>query len=137
MLTRLYTPDQFGYLSVYTAGLTIFGVIAVLGFELAIPIAASEIELANVLANSAVTLTATAGVICIRRPPRCRSWSDRHWPSHGRRLVLVVASVIVPWRLGPGALPAVWLTSLAQAICCAVMLALIAVSMGRIQPRAA
>ncbi len=36
-LTRLYTPDQFGYLSVYTAALTILGVIAALGFELAIP----------------------------------------------------------------------------------------------------
>jgi hypothetical protein len=41
VLTRLYTLDQFGYLSVYTAVPTIFGVIAMLGFELAIPIAAS------------------------------------------------------------------------------------------------
>jgi hypothetical protein len=53
------------------------------------------------------------------------------------RLGVVAASVIVPWRLGLGALPAVWLTSLAQVICCAVMLALIAISMERIQPRAA
>jgi O-antigen/teichoic acid export membrane protein len=65
VLTRLYTPDQFGYLSVYTAALTIFGVIAVLGFELAIPIAASEVELANLLAISGVTLTATTGVIAL------------------------------------------------------------------------
>src|SRR6478609_3136460 len=49
VLTRLYTPDQFGYLSVYTAALTIFGVIAVLGFELAIPLAANDTELANLL----------------------------------------------------------------------------------------
>jgi hypothetical protein len=53
------------------------------------------------------------------------------------RLVLVVTSVIVPWRLGLGAPPAVWLTSLAQVISCAAMLALIALSMERLQPRAA
>jgi hypothetical protein len=41
-LARIYTPGEFGYLSVYTAALTILGVIAALGFELAIPIAASE-----------------------------------------------------------------------------------------------
>ena len=65
VLTRLYTPDQFGYLSVYTAALTIFGVIAVLGFELAIPIAASELEVANLLAISAATLTAMTGIIAL------------------------------------------------------------------------
>ena len=53
------------------------------------------------------------------------------------RLVLVVAGVIVPWRLGLGALQAVWLTSLAQVISCAAMLALIAISVERIQPRRA
>ena len=56
VLTRIYTPDQFGYLSVYTAALTIVGVIAVLGFELAIPIAATQVVLANLLAISGVTL---------------------------------------------------------------------------------
>lgn len=45
--------------------------------------------------------------------------------------------MIVPWRLGLGAPPAVWLTSLAQVISCAAMLALIALSMERLQPRAA
>jgi len=34
VLTRLYSPDQFGYLSVYTAALMIFSVVAVLGFAL-------------------------------------------------------------------------------------------------------
>jgi O-antigen/teichoic acid export membrane protein len=65
VLTRLYTPDQFGYLSVYTAALTILGVIAVLGFELAIPIAASDVELANLLAISGATLTAMTGLIAV------------------------------------------------------------------------
>jgi hypothetical protein len=31
-LTRIYTPDQFGYLGVYAAVLTILGVVAALGF---------------------------------------------------------------------------------------------------------
>src|SRR5262245_11569086 len=52
VLTRLYSPEQFGYLSVYTATLTILVVVAALGFELAIPIAGSDEELANLLAAS-------------------------------------------------------------------------------------
>jgi O-antigen/teichoic acid export membrane protein len=39
VLTRIYLPDQFGHLSVYTATLAIIGVAAALGYELAIPIA--------------------------------------------------------------------------------------------------
>src|SRR6202043_3955410 len=64
-LTRLYTPDQFGYLSVYTAALTILGVIAALGFELAIPIAASEAELANLVAPSVGALVGTTGLLSL------------------------------------------------------------------------
>jgi O-antigen/teichoic acid export membrane protein len=56
VLTRLYTPDQFGWLSVYTAVLSILGVMAALGFDQAIPIAESIPELANLLAVSAVSL---------------------------------------------------------------------------------
>src|SRR5215472_7489227 len=52
MLTRIYLPDQFGYLGVYTATLAIIGVAAALGYELAIPIAPSSEELANLLAVS-------------------------------------------------------------------------------------
>jgi O-antigen/teichoic acid export membrane protein len=63
ILTRLYTPDQFGYLSVYTAVLTILGVIGALGFDLALPIAASTTELANLLAISGVALVGTTGLL--------------------------------------------------------------------------
>jgi O-antigen/teichoic acid export membrane protein len=63
VLTRLYSPDQFGYLSVYTAALMIFSVVAVLGFELAIPISANDTELANLLAVSGATLAATTGIV--------------------------------------------------------------------------
>ena len=42
VLTRLYSPTQFGYLSVYSAVLGIFGVVASLGLELAIPICMAD-----------------------------------------------------------------------------------------------
>ena len=64
-LTRLYTPDEFGYLSVYTAVLTILGVVAVLGFDLAIPIAASEAELANLVAAGVGALVGTTGLLSL------------------------------------------------------------------------
>jgi len=58
-LTRIYTPDQFGYLGVYAAVLTILGVVAALGFDQAIPIATSIDELANLLASCAIALAGT------------------------------------------------------------------------------
>lgn len=64
-LTRLYTPDQFGWLSVYTAVLSILGVMAALGFDQAIPIAESIPELANLLAVSAVALLSAVGVLSL------------------------------------------------------------------------
>jgi O-antigen/teichoic acid export membrane protein len=51
------------------------------------------------------------------------------------RLLLVVASFVVAWRLGLSAVTTLWLTSLAQVVACLVMLALIANSIQRIQPR--
>jgi len=63
VLTRLFTPAQFGYLSVYGAVLMIFGVIASLGLELAIPISMAEDECANLLALCGLTLTVTTGLM--------------------------------------------------------------------------
>ena len=51
------------------------------------------------------------------------------------RLVLVLASVMVAWRLGWSAVTALWLASLAQLVACVTMLALIAWSIQRIQQR--
>ena len=59
VLTRLFNPSQFGYLSVYSSALSIFGVIASLGLELAIPISATEFECANLLALCGVALVGT------------------------------------------------------------------------------
>ncbi len=65
VLTRLYTPSQFGYLSVYSAVLLIFGVIAILGLELAIPIAATEAECAGLLALCGVALVGTTALTAL------------------------------------------------------------------------
>ena len=64
-LTRIYTPDQFGYLGVYAAVLTILGVVAALGIDQAIPIASSIDELANLLASSAIALACTTIVVSL------------------------------------------------------------------------
>lgn len=58
-LTRIYSPDQFGYLGVYSAVLTIFGAVAALGLDLAIPIATSITELANLVVSGTIALTVT------------------------------------------------------------------------------
>jgi O-antigen/teichoic acid export membrane protein len=62
VLTRLFNPSEFGYLSVYSSTLAIFGVIASLGLELAIPIAATEFECANLLALCGLALVGTTAL---------------------------------------------------------------------------
>jgi O-antigen/teichoic acid export membrane protein len=59
VLTRLFTPEQFGYLSVYNAVLMMFGVIASLGLEMAIPICLVDAECANLLALCGIALSGT------------------------------------------------------------------------------
>ena len=63
VLTRLYTAEEFGYLSVYTAVLAILGVTASLGLDLAIPLAATEFELANLIAGSGVAVVLTTSLV--------------------------------------------------------------------------
>lgn len=63
ILTRVYAPEQFGFLSVYTAALALLSVAAALGLDQAIPIAASESELANLLALSGLALIVTTMIV--------------------------------------------------------------------------
>jgi O-antigen/teichoic acid export membrane protein len=65
VLTRLYSPTQFGFLSVYGAVLAIFGVVASLGLELAIPICMAEAECANLLALNGLVLTGTTTLVAL------------------------------------------------------------------------
>jgi O-antigen/teichoic acid export membrane protein len=65
VLTRLYTPDDFGVLGVFSALLMVFGIAASLRYELAIPLAEDDTRMINLLALSlAVTLliSSLAGV---------------------------------------------------------------------------
>lgn len=63
VLTRLFTPEQFGHLSVFNSVLTLFTTIASLGLELAIPICLAERECANLLALCGIVLAATTGLV--------------------------------------------------------------------------
>lgn len=79
-LTRLFTPAQFGVLSVYLAVLSILVVVASLRYELAIPIAESEQDAFNLTAVcfcALLTMTAVvlAGSLII--PER---WLEAVWP---------------------------------------------------------
>jgi O-antigen/teichoic acid export membrane protein len=65
LLTRVYTPDQFGSLGVYAAIIAILSVIAALGFELAIPIARSREEVANLVATCAIVLAGMTGLLSL------------------------------------------------------------------------
>ena len=48
VLTRLYTPEDFGLLAVYASLLALVGVVSSLRYELAIPLPEDEVEAANV-----------------------------------------------------------------------------------------
>jgi O-antigen/teichoic acid export membrane protein len=63
VLTRIYGAEEFGYLSVYTAVLAILGVTAALGLDLAIPLAATEFELANLTSAGMLAVFATSGCL--------------------------------------------------------------------------
>lgn len=65
VLTRLYSPQQFGILSVYTALLTILVVVASLRYELALTLANSEEEAINLVAVCGCALLATTAVAAI------------------------------------------------------------------------
>ncbi len=63
ILTRVYDPNEFGYLSVYMSVTGVLSVLAALGFEMAIPIAASDEEAANLIAVSGFSLGITTLIL--------------------------------------------------------------------------
>lgn len=73
LLTRLYNPEDFGLLAVYTGLLALFSVVASLRYEMAIPLPASDTEAANVLTLSllvTVLITGISGVMVILAGPQ-------------------------------------------------------------------
>jgi O-antigen/teichoic acid export membrane protein len=65
LLTRLYSPQQFGILSVYSAILSILVVISSLRYELSLPLAASAEEALNLAAVCGAILAATTVLVGI------------------------------------------------------------------------
>lgn len=60
LLTRLYTPEDFGLLAVYTGLLALFSVVASLRYELAIPLPENDSEAANVVKLSLLLVLLTS-----------------------------------------------------------------------------
>ncbi|MDR3434982.1 oligosaccharide flippase family protein [Telmatospirillum sp.] len=63
VLTRLYSPQQFGVLSVYSAILAILVVVASLRYELALPLVRSDEDAINLMAVCLCVLLATTAVV--------------------------------------------------------------------------
>ncbi len=65
VLTRIYTPADFGVLAVFTAVLSIVVMIAALRFEVGIPLAVDNTSAANVLLLSLLVVTGVSAVVGI------------------------------------------------------------------------
>lgn len=65
ILTRIYTPEDFGVLAVFTAVVTLVSVVACLRLEIAIPIPDNTRDAANLLALSLVICTAISLLVAV------------------------------------------------------------------------
>jgi O-antigen/teichoic acid export membrane protein len=65
LLTRLYTPADFGVLNVYVSALSLVVVSAALRYELAIPLPDADEDAANLLALSLLIVYALSAIIAI------------------------------------------------------------------------
>lgn len=71
LLTRIYSPEDFSLLGVYTAVLGVFSIIACFGFDNAIPVPEARTDAVNLLSLSlliATTLGATLTVVALVWP---------------------------------------------------------------------
>jgi O-antigen/teichoic acid export membrane protein len=95
LLTRLYTPDDFGVLAVYASLLAIIGVIASLRYQLAIPLPEDDQEAAHVVVLSLVVVVGMALLSLVA------VMLFRHQVAH---LVNTPAMTFYLWLLPPGLL---------------------------------
>src|SRR5256885_405341 len=65
VLTRLYTPADYGALAVFSSTITVLLVLASLRFELAIPLPESDEDAASLLALSFLVLAGIAGAVAL------------------------------------------------------------------------
>ena len=81
VLTRLFSPQQFGILSVYTAILTIIVVMASLRYEMTLPLAASDEDAINLAAVCGCALVVMTGVLALAAFTFPISWARLIWPT--------------------------------------------------------
>ncbi len=96
VLTRLYTPDDFGVLAVYASFLGIVTVAASLRYQLAIPLPRSDGSAANILALSLICAGIVTAVIAL--------------------IVTVFGDSIVVWTNAPVLKPYLWLLPVGVAL---------------------
>lgn len=63
ILTRLYSPDMFGTQGAFTAALFIIAVVAAMRYEMAIPLAKTEADVANLIALCGLALLGITGLL--------------------------------------------------------------------------
>jgi O-antigen/teichoic acid export membrane protein len=81
VLTRLYSPQQFGVLSVYTALLMILVVVASMRYELTIPMAKSDGDAINLVALCGCVLVGTTSLIAIAAFGFPEEMLEALWPT--------------------------------------------------------
>jgi O-antigen/teichoic acid export membrane protein len=80
LLTRLYSPQEFGILSVYSAVTAMLVVIASMRYELALPLVRDDEDAVNLVMVCLLTLAGTTvavGLVSFLAPD---SWIERFWP---------------------------------------------------------
>jgi len=125
ILTRLYSPEDFGVLAVFASLLGILGVIASLRYELAIPLPESDEEAANVTVLSLVVVLImallTAVIIIALRQPIAEALNtpilaDYIWLLPVSLLLMGVYQVFNYWAIRAKTYPAIARTKLTQSL---------------------
>lgn len=125
LLTRLYSPEDFGLLGVYAALLLIVGVVASLRYQLAIPLpkddsAAADVVVLSLLVVLGMTLIASLAVLFFRQPIA----DTFNIPALGRYLWLLPVGLLLSgiyqvfnyWAIRTKAFPAIARTKLVQSM---------------------
>lgn len=125
LLTRLYTPEDFGLLAVFASLLAILGVITSLGYHLAIPLPERDGEAANVAALSLLIVLGLAILTTVIVIP-CRHTiaealntpllADYIWLLPLGLLLTGIYQVLNYWAIRVRAFPSIARTKLTQSI---------------------
>jgi len=125
LLTRLYSPEDFGLLAIYASLLAIIGVIASLRYQLAIPLPESDEEAAHVVILSllvvlGITLLTTLVVVFFRDPianaANTPALTNYLWLLPVGLLMMGSYQVFNYWAIRTKTFPAIARTKLTQAL---------------------